>query len=224
MPYAQAHEPTRSRRPEPTYLPSSLLPSASRSLRREVGFIIGFWLLYRLLMLASRIFDTGGPEPRWSWGVIIVALVESSAWAAFTPVVFWLAGRWGTETTPRRLQVPAFVLIGIAAAVVLGLGGRESAHRARSSPARCPVPARRPPFWFAFLNALIIYLGVIAAGLARAYSLRYRARREQAAELQRSSPRRASMRCAGNSIRTFSSTRSTPSPRSSSGIRAACGA
>ena len=111
-------------------------------------------------------------------------VVESSAWAAFTPVVFWLAGRWGTETTPRRLKVPAFVLIGIAAAVVLGLGGRELRTALVPPPPDAPFRHGGPPLWFAFLNALIIYLGVLAAGLARAYSLRYRARREQAAELQ----------------------------------------
>jgi len=166
-------------------LPTPSSPPESFPLsHREIGFIIGFWLLYGVLMLASRIFDTGGPEPRWSWGIVVVALVESSAWAALTPVVFWLAGRWGTETTPRRLKVPAFVLIGIAAAVVLGLGGRELRTALVPPPPGAPFRHGGPPLWFAFLNALIIYLGVLAAGLARAYSLRYRARREQAAELQ----------------------------------------
>ena len=44
---------------------------------------------------------------------------------------------------------------------------------------------RQPPFWFGVLNALVIYLGVIAAGIARAYSVRYRARREQTNRLER---------------------------------------
>jgi LytS/YehU family sensor histidine kinase len=37
--------------------------------------------------------------------------------------------------------------------------------------------------WFGFFNALILALGVVAVGVARAYSLRLRARREQAIQL-----------------------------------------
>ena len=46
--------------------------------------------------------------------------------------------------------------------------------------ARPSVP-RGPPIWFGILNALVLYLGVLAAGLARTYSRRYQLRRVQAA-------------------------------------------
>jgi hypothetical protein len=105
-------------------------------------------------------------------------------------VVFWLAGRWGTETTPRRLKVPAFVLIGIAAAVVLGLGGREL--RTALAP---PRPVRRSgaaaPALVRVSERLIIYLGVLAAGWPGRTRCASRARR---AGRQHSSPRPTSRR------------------------------
>jgi signal transduction histidine kinase len=58
-------------------------------------------------------------------------------------------------------------------------GGREEPGPRRRGG---PRPRRRPP-WFAFANAVLTYVGVYAAGLARAYSLRYRARNEQAVRL-----------------------------------------
>ena len=74
--------------------------------------------------------------------------------------------------------------------VVIALGVSVFGHELRDVLLRAPDPRRGigrghgPPLWFGFLNALVIYLGVLAAGLARAYSLRLGARREQATQLQ----------------------------------------
>jgi two-component system LytT family sensor kinase len=152
--------------------------------RRELGLIVAFWLLYALLTIASRVLDTAAPRITWTSGPVVVALVESVAWAMLTPVVFGLAGRFGAEPARRPAQIALFVVLGVAIAAVLGFGGRELRVALFTAPP--PASGRRagPPLWFGFLNAFIIYLGVLAAGLARAYSLRYRARRQQAAELQ----------------------------------------
>jgi two-component system, LytTR family, sensor kinase len=152
--------------------------------RRELGLIIAFWLLYALLTIASRVFDTAAPRITWTSGTVIVALVESVAWAMLTPVVFRLAGRFGAESARRPAQIALFVVLGVAIAALLGFGGRALRVALYTPPPSGSGRHTGPPIWFGFLNALIIYLGVLAAGLARAYSLRYRARREQAAELQ----------------------------------------
>ena len=72
--------------------------------------------------------------------------------------------------------------IGIALGVALV--GRAVRGALLAPPGGNPNRPHGPPLWFGFINALVIYLGVLAAGFARAYSLRFRARREQATQLQ----------------------------------------
>jgi two-component system, LytTR family, sensor kinase len=157
---------------------------------RERLLIAAFWLLYALLTIASRMFDTGATRLTWTSGPVLVALVESGAWALLTPPVFRVAARYGGAAERRRTSVIRFVVLGIAIAALLGFGGREL-RMALFTPPPAVVAERAatgqrfgPSIWFGFLNALVIYLGVLAAGLARAYSLRYQARQQQAAELQ----------------------------------------
>src|SRR5688500_7101874 len=61
-------------------------------------------------------------------------------------------------------------------------GGRGGGPRGCGGPGG-PRGRRGGPPWFAFANAVLVYAGMYAAGLARAYSLRYRGRREQTARL-----------------------------------------
>jgi two-component system, LytTR family, sensor kinase len=163
--------------PPPDHLPLT---------RRELALIAAFWTVYAALAVASRVFD-GGPGPKLDWrsGQVAVAVAESLWWAALTPLVFNLANRFGGERGKVGQQIALFMAVGIAAATILSLGGeamRGLLHRPPPGPRRPPPPG--PPLWFGFVNAVVIYLGVLAAGLARAYSLRYRARREQAVQLQ----------------------------------------
>jgi two-component sensor histidine kinase len=151
--------------------------------RRELALIVAFWLLYALLAIAGRMFDTAAPRLTWTSGPVIVTLIESAAWAVLTPAVFRLAGRFGAEPARRPGQVALLVVVGVAIAALLGFGGRELRTALYTPPPSAPERRGGPPAWFGFLNAFIIYLGVLAAGLARAFSLRYRARRQQAAEL-----------------------------------------
>ncbi len=151
--------------------------------RREIGLIVAFWLLYAALNIASRVFDTSEGQLAWSSGHAMVALVEAAGWALVTTLVFRLAARFGAESERRSAGVLLLAVLGVAIAAAFAFGGRAL----RAELVLPPSGGRRPggpPLWFGFLNALIIYVGVVAAGLARAYSLRYRARRQQAAELQ----------------------------------------
>jgi two-component sensor histidine kinase len=154
--------------------------------RRELVLVAAFWAVYALLTVAGRVFDSGpGPRLDWTSGPVVVAAVESLSWALLTPVIFGMAGRFGSERGGLGAQLAIFAAVGIAVAAILSLGGdalRELFHRPPPGPRRPRPPG--PPLWFGFVNALVVYLGVLAAGLARAYSLRYRARREQAVQLQ----------------------------------------
>ena len=119
-----------------------------------------------------------------SW--ITISLAEAALWALLTPLIVSLAGRARSERTSRAIHYALLALLGVR-----HRAGRE---RVRPRAARRAAGAagdrgridrgHGPPLWFGFLNALVIYLGVLAAGLARAYSLRLGARREQATQLQ----------------------------------------
>jgi signal transduction histidine kinase len=162
--------------------------------RRDLGLVVAFWMAYAVLSIASRLLDRGGVATSQLSGIATVALVESLCWALLTPPIFLLTARLDTE--PRRTrEIVLLTLIGIVIALALGWLGTELRHvltpfggsSASSANARVPrVPRSRPshggpPIWFGVLNALVLYTGVVAAGLARAYSRRYQLRREQAA-------------------------------------------
>src|SRR5215471_9720274 len=148
--------------------------------RRELVFIVAFWTFMAALTFANRLLDprqlsfqlTNASAP------IALAFISSYLWALLTPVMFWLSARFLAD---HRLLVVGFVI-----AVALGVVGDELRG------ALMPFPTRRGPrgggiggppgfSWLRpwYLNDFIIYLGVLAAGLARAYSLRYRAQREE---------------------------------------------
>jgi two-component system, LytTR family, sensor kinase len=152
--------------------------------RRELALVAAFWACYAVLMVAARVFDAGpGPAPGWRSGPVVTTAAEALCWALLTPVIFRMAGRLGEGKRPA-VSLAVFAAVGLGIATLLSLGG-DAIRDAFPPPGPPPGrPHRGPPIWFGFLNALVIYAGVLAAGLARAYSLRFRARREQATELQ----------------------------------------
>jgi two-component system LytT family sensor kinase len=156
--------------------------------RRDLSFIVGFWLIYALLTIANRAFDPGPPDRQPDVGLttwIIVALAEAALWAILTPVIVSVAGRTRPERASRALHFALLLLLGVVIALGVSVFSHELRDLLLTRPATSGRPSRGrgPPLWFGFLNALVIYLGVLAAGLARAYSLRLGARREQATQL-----------------------------------------
>ncbi|MEO6211891.1 MAG: histidine kinase [Gemmatimonadaceae bacterium] len=166
--------------------------------RRDLSFIVGFWLIYALLTIANHAFDGGprgngaGATPLASW--ITIAVIESTLWALLTPAIVSLVGRVRSDRMSRAAWFLLLAVLGVAIALAVSVVGHLLRDMVRSTPVDAVAPAsgddgggggrRGPPLWFGFLNALVIYMGVLAAGLARAYSLRFRARREQATQLQ----------------------------------------
>jgi two-component system LytT family sensor kinase len=177
-------------------------PDQFRLSRRELVFIVAFWSVYALLSAASRVFDRGIGSLPWS-GTLGVPFIEAFCWMLLTPPIFLLAGR--LEGSHRRsTQILVFSLLGVAVALLLGTFGNELRHaltpfrpqgglpslpdsvggalrRAGRGGSGPPRGGGGPPVWFGILNALVLYVGVVAAALARTYSRRYHLRREQAA-------------------------------------------
>jgi two-component system, LytTR family, sensor kinase len=155
--------------------------------RRDYSFIVGFWLIYALLTIANHAFDPGPPDRRpdsalTTW--IIIAIAEAALWALLSPVIVSIAGRARSDRMSRATRFVLLLLLGVVIALGVSVFGHELRDLLLDRPSRDGGGRRGPPLWFGFLNALIIYLGVLAAGLARAYSLRLGARREQATQLQ----------------------------------------
>jgi two-component system LytT family sensor kinase len=168
--------------------PRSSPPSEQFPLtRRDYSFIVGFWLIYALLTIANHAFDPGPPDRRpdsalTTW--IINANSEAALWAFLSPVIVSIAGRARSDRMSRATRFVLLLLLGVVIALGVSVFGHELRDLLLDRPSRDGGGRRGPPLWFGFLNALIIYLGVLAAGLARAYSLRLGARREQATQLQ----------------------------------------
>ena len=160
---------------------------------RELAAIAAFWTGYGLLTLANRLFDSGGP-PASTSGRIIVAAIEALCWTIVTPILFALVGRVDLERSRGRrdrwVALLIIALVTVASAALLGLIGREL--RETFTPfmggrggrgGRGGGPGEGIRLWFGFFNSLVLALGVVATGVARAYSLRLRSRREQAIQL-----------------------------------------
>ena len=154
--------------------------------RRELVLIVAFWTFMAVLSLANRFLDPRqlGFQLTNPSAPVVLALVSSYLWALLTPFVFWLSARALADQRRRAWGIVALVLVGFAIAIALGMineGLRSTLM---------PFPGRRggrggggPPGypWLRpwFLNDFIIYIGVLAAGLARAFSIRYRRQREE---------------------------------------------
>jgi two-component system LytT family sensor kinase len=160
---------------------------------RELAAIAAFWAGYALLTLANRIFDQGGPSAAMN-GRIIVAAIEALCWTIITPILFELVGRVDLESSRSRrdrwLGLLIIALVTVASAALLGLIGRELRETFTPFPVgrggrggRGGGPPDAVRLWFGFFNSLVLALGVVAVGVARAYSLRLRSRREQAIQL-----------------------------------------
>jgi hypothetical protein len=174
--------------------PAAEMQSEPAPLRRtDLVFILGFWTFIALLMSANTLLDPGAygfqtipPAP------VALAFVESYLWAALTPAVFLLAGHYPLERGHVLPRIAVFICIGMVMAasvdMVMGFLRFDVFHAPRGRFAGSPL-WRLQHLWF--MNRFLIYIAILAGGMARDYFLRYHARREhtirlhtQAAQLQ----------------------------------------
>lgn len=153
---------------------------------RERLLIVGAWLVYALVTVANRLFGgRRGPDGVGDGAVLAVGLIEAATWAILTPPIFELVGRQlAPDSTPSRGpdaqgasgsgaglgDLLRFFGVGIAVAAGMSLLG--ALLRSEIYP---PWPGGFvPPVWFAFTSNAVLYGAVVAAGLARAYSMQSR--------------------------------------------------
>jgi signal transduction histidine kinase len=153
--------------------------------RREAALVAGFWALLALLSIVNRIADPRGPGIHLlpPSAPVILVLVESALWTALTPVVFGLASRFSLSGRGWLWRVPPLLLGGLAIAAFAHVAVELLRVHVLEFPRRRAtgtIPAIQP---LRFLNDFVIYVGVLAAGLAREYFRRYREQTQAAARL-----------------------------------------
>src|SRR5882672_7538330 len=85
----------------------------------EYLLIFGFWTLIALLSAANALFDplVRGPSPIPRSVPVSMAFIDSYLWAALTPFIFWLAGRFSVERGNWLRRLLLFVGIGLALSI-----------------------------------------------------------------------------------------------------------
>lgn len=157
--------------------------------RGEYALIFGFWTLYAVLIATSALLDPRSRvmDTTVQVGQIAVYFVQAYIWALLTPLIFNLAARvgMGTRATAQRvlLLLGFGLLIAAAVDIVLALIRMElfPSPRVRRFGPISPLEGLRR-LWF--LDDFVMYGGVLAAGFARGYAVRLRARHEEAVRLQ----------------------------------------
>jgi two-component system LytT family sensor kinase len=156
--------------------------------RSELLLIFAFWTFLAVLTAANGILDPRGRglQPIVSGAPVAIAFIASYLWAALTPPIFWLSGRFSIEHARRVPRI--LLLIGIGILVAMGVEALLGYLRfdvffgpPRRGPGFSPLFGMRRLLW---LDDLIVYFAVLAAGFARNYFLRFRARQEEAVRLQ----------------------------------------
>jgi hypothetical protein len=139
---------------------------------RELAAIVAFWAVFAALNVTNWLFPPTGQAPPITARAISIGLFDSLLWAIATAPVFWLASRFSVEQERRGRRIAALLLIGIVVALTLDL--LVELIRTNFSPpppTRPGFPPRQRSFWgFArvrFLNEYMIFLFVLAAGVAR---------------------------------------------------------
>ena len=175
-----------------------LAENSFRLSRVELFGIFAFWTLLAVLTAANRLADqrelsfTAVPNAV----PIALAFQQMYLWAALTPPIFWLATRSNVIKTPPWTKILTLIVIGLVVAFFVDLINsslvREfQGHSERGGggfggrgPRRGGGPTTLSIFHGPMiLNHFLIFCGVLAAGFAREYSQRFRAREQETAQL-----------------------------------------
>ncbi|HEX7020704.1 MAG TPA: sensor histidine kinase [Gemmatimonadaceae bacterium] len=162
--------------------------SSTRLSPGEILAILAFWAFLAVLTAAGRLLDPriAAMRPELTSGFVTLAVIEYSLWALLTLPILWMTRRFGGET-PRLWRVLVFLLIGLVLAVVVDALLQEISRHIMPLPPgrRFRRPRPMPLFFrFEFLYDFMVYMVVLAAGLARNYFVRYQSRLDETRRLQ----------------------------------------
>ena len=166
--------------------------------------IVAFWAFVAVLSAATRLVDPRVPGMQESVAMAVVKLsvLEYALWAVLTVPIIWLTSRLGIDGGQRFWRIVFFVALGLVLALLVdatlaaaraellppprrggrGRGGIGGIGRAGGFGAGGRASRAGGPFWF--LDDLMVYFAILGAGIARAYFVRYQARRAETVALQ----------------------------------------
>jgi signal transduction histidine kinase len=154
----------------------------------EPALIVGFWTVMAGLSAVGHMLDTraGWLEPVLPAAPVGLAFANSYLWAALTPLVFRLCGRYYLAPARWRARLAGLLVAGVVVAVgmemIIAFLRIEVLYEPRDRPAAFdPLVGMRRLYW---LDDLIVYLAVLAAGFARDYFRRLQHRHHEAVRLQ----------------------------------------
>lgn len=159
-------------------------PLTRKQRRIEWGLIFAFWTFLAALMVGNRMLDARGPRP--DLNLISFEIFRFYLWALLTIPIFWLTHRLSLDDTNWQWRLPMH----LGLAFVVGFGIDLITDFIRHYVIRPPWTQGEPfypledLFALDFLFELTSYLGILAAGFARNYFLRYQERLQQTAELK----------------------------------------
>lgn len=154
----------------------------------EIAAIMGFWTLLAVLSAGSRVLDPFGEEPSMAAAVreAVPIFLNYYLWALVTPLIFWVSSRYSVNRDNWIRRVPLHLAIAFAVAIAVDLYDDAIRVTFFQNPGRRPMTfdALRALSRFYFLNELIIYMAVLAVGVAREFFIRYQARQEETLALR----------------------------------------
>lgn len=155
--------------------------------RRELLAIIGFWTFMALLSAANQVVDPRGVSARWA-GVgepIMGEFFVAYLWAILTPAIFWLSAWARLDRSGWVRPVLALGAAAIGCAIFADvIEDVFEIHVLGASAQASPTSPLQSLLRLWFLNDLMIFVAVLAAGFAREYFVRYRARQDEAVRLE----------------------------------------
>ena len=170
--------------------PADVFDTAHAARRRrkrwliEAGLIFAFWTVLAVLLTSSRVLDArrGAPDIE----VVLYQFLEMYLWALLTPGIFWLCRRFSIEQASWRTRVPLHLALAVPVSLAVDLmDDLNLRYVAQPSWAdninMSPLDALLE---LDFLDDLLIYLAVLAAGFARSYFLRLRERQTRESHLE----------------------------------------
>jgi sensor histidine kinase YesM len=157
----------------------------SRGLRPgELLAIVAFWAFLAVFTAAGRMLDPRVPsDTTFARGLVTLAFIEYTMWAALTVPVFYIGARMGATDRGTMSRMPTFLTLGLIVAVAVDATLRI--FRAELlGPPRFPSSTLSHVIQLEFLDDFLIYVAILAAALARDYFARYQARLDETRELR----------------------------------------
>jgi two-component system LytT family sensor kinase len=163
--------------------------------RAELLGVFAFWTMLAVLTAANKLADQRDALSVVSRTVpVALAFQQMYTWALLTPFVFWLAGRFSIDRSNAVARLVLLLAIGVVVAFSVD---RLNSSLVTAFHVRPGFGGALPPFggpgyggFFSIphgpmiLNHFILYIGVLSAGFARDYFLRYRSHEIETARLQ----------------------------------------